>query len=63
MDYLDLMTLPDLLDFIGWRNSYKKMIDSYEDIVAENEFRAKCKREDEQLRRLEEKENEYISKN
>lgn len=54
MDYLDLMDLPELLDFVGWRNSYKEIIDSYEDIVAENEFRAECKREDEQLRRLEE---------
>ena len=62
MDYLDLMDLPELLDFVGWRNSYKEMMNSYEDIVAENEFREESKREDEQLKYLEEKENENNGK-
>lgn len=57
MDYLDLMDLPELLDFVGWRNSYKEMMNSYEEIIAKAEFREECKREDEQLKYLEEKEN------
>ncbi len=57
MDYLDILDLHELLDFVGWRNSYKEMLDAYEDIVAENEFRAECKREDKQLKYLKEKEN------
>lgn len=63
MDYLDKqdideMDLLGLLDFVGWRNSYKEMMNSYEDIVAEAEFREECRREEEQLRYLEEKEEE-----
>lgn len=57
MDYLDNLSLSELFGFLEYRNSYKDMINSYEDIVAEEEFRAECQREDEQLRYLEEKEN------
>ena len=32
-------------------------------IIAEAEFREECRREDEQLRRLEENKDEYLSKN
>ena len=53
---LDEMDLLGLLDFVGWRNSYKEMMASYEDIVIEAEFREECKKEEEQLRYLEEKE-------
>lgn len=58
MDYLDTLDLPELLDFVGFRNSYKEMMNSYEDIVAEAEFRNELAREEEQLRYLEEKEKE-----
>ena len=58
MDWLDTLDLPELLDFVGFRNSYKEMMNSYEDIVAEAEFREECRREEEQLRYLEEKEKE-----
>lgn len=63
MDYLDEkdldnMDLLGLLDFVGFRNSYKDMMNSYEDIVAEAEFKYDLKREEEQLRYLEEKEKE-----
>lgn len=58
MEYLDTLDLPELLDFVGFRNSYKEMIASYEDIVAEAEFREECRREEAQLRYLEEKEKE-----
>lgn len=58
MEYLDTLDLPELLDFVGFRNSYKEMMNSYEDIVAEAEFREECRREEEQLRYLEEKEEE-----
>ena len=57
MDYLDKLDLPELLDFVGFRNSYKEMMNSYEDIVAEAEFREECKKEEEQLRYLEENES------
>ena len=57
---LDEMDLLGLLDFVGWRNSYKEMMNSYEDIVAEAEFREECKKEEEQLRYLEEKEKENV---
>ena len=57
MEYLDTLDLPELLDFVGFRNSYKDMMNSYEDIVAEAEFRDELAREEEQLRYLEEKEN------
>lgn len=55
---LDETDLLGLLDFVGWRNSYKEMMASYEDIVTEAEFREECKKEEEQLRYLEEKEKE-----
>lgn len=58
MDWLDTLDLPELLDFVGFRNSYKEMMASYEDIVTEAEFREECKKEEEQLRYLEEKEKE-----
>ena len=58
MEYLDTLDLPELLDFVGFRNSYKEMMNSYEDIVAEAEFRNELAREEEQLRYLEEKEKE-----
>jgi hypothetical protein len=45
----------DWWDYLEWRNNYKEM--SYEDMVCEAEFREECKREDEQLKYLEEKEN------
>lgn len=57
MEFLDTLDLPELLDFVGWRNSYKEMLDAYEDIIAEAEFREECRREEEQLRYLEEKES------
>ena len=60
MEYLDTLDLPELLDFVGFRNSYKEMMNSYEDIVAEAEFREECKKEEEQLRYLEEKEKENV---
>lgn len=60
MEYLDTLDLPELLDFVGFRNSYKEMMNSYEDIVAEAEFREECRREEEQLRYLEEKEKENV---
>lgn len=57
MDYLDEMDLPELIDFVSWRNSYKNMMNAYEDLVAEAEFREECRREENQLRYLEEREN------
>lgn len=55
---LDEMDLLGLLDFVGWRNSYKEMMNAYEDIVAEAEFKYDLKREEEQLKYLEEREKE-----
>lgn len=55
---LDEMDLLGLLDFVGWRNSYKEMMDAYEDLVAELEFKYDLAREEKQLRYLEEKEKE-----
>lgn len=57
MDYLDNLSLSELFGFLEYRNSYKDMMESYEDIVAEQEFRYELAREEEQLRYLEEKEN------
>lgn len=57
---LDEMDLLGLLDFVGWRNSYKEMMDAYEDLVAELEFKYDLAREEEQLRYLEEKEKENV---
>lgn len=62
MDYLDViddMELSELLDFVGWRNSYKDMLISYDNLVEEAEFKAECKKEDEQLKRMEENKNGY----
>lgn len=65
MDYLDEkdldeMDLLGLLDFVGWRNSYKEMMYAYEDLVAELEFKYDLAREEKQLRYLEEKEKENV---
>lgn len=57
MDYLDNLSLSELFGFLEYRNSYKDMMNSYEDLVAEAEFREECRREEEQLKYLEEKEN------
>ncbi len=57
MDYLDNLSLSELFGFLEYRNSYKEMMNSYEDIVAEQEFRYELAREEEQLKYLEEKEN------
>lgn len=56
MDYLDNLSLSELFGFLEYRNSYKEMMNSYEDIVAEQEFRYELAREEEQLKYLEEKE-------
>lgn len=58
MDYLENLSLSELFGFLEYRNSYKEMMNSYEDLVAEAEFREECRREEEQLRYLEEKEKE-----
>lgn len=63
MDYLDKqdideMDLLGLIDFVGWRNSYKEMMNAYEDLVAEAEFKHELAREEEQLKYLEEREKE-----
>lgn len=57
MDYLDEMDLSELIDFVGWRNSYKEMMNAYEDLVAESEFREECRREEKQLKYYEERKN------
>lgn len=57
MDYLDNLSLSELFGFLEYRNSYKDMMNFYEDIVAEAEFKYDLKREEEQLKYLEEKEN------
>ena len=57
MDYLDNLSLSELLGFLEYRNSYKDMMESYADLVEEAEFREECKREENQLRYLEEKES------
>ena len=60
MDYLDIidnMSLEELFGFLEYRNSYKDMMESYENIVAESEARYEYEREEEQLRYLEEKES------
>lgn len=58
MDYLDSLSLSELFEFLEYRNSYKDMMNSYEDIVAEAEFKYDLKREEEQLKYLEEREKE-----
>ena len=56
MDYLDNLSLSELFGFLEYRNSYKDMMESYENIVAEQEFRDELEREEAQLKCLEEKE-------
>lgn len=63
MDYLDEkdldeMELLGLLDFVGWRNSYKEMMNAYEDLVAEAEFKRELLKENEQLKYYEERKKE-----
>lgn len=58
MDYLENLSLSKLFEFLEYRNSYKDMMESYEDLVAEAEFKYELAREEEQLRYLEEKEKE-----
>ena len=62
MDYLENLSLSELFEFFEYRNSYKEMINSYEDIVAEQEFRDELAKEEEQLKYLEEKEKENNGK-
>lgn len=54
---LDEMDLIGLLDFVGWRNSYKEMMNAYEDLVTELEFKYDLAREENQLKYLEKKES------
>ena len=56
MDYLENLSLSELFGFLEYRNSYKDMMESYADLVEEAEFREECRREEEQLKYLEEKE-------
>lgn len=56
MDYLENLSLSELFGFLEYRNSYKDMMNSYEDLVAEAEFKHELAREEEQLKYLEEKE-------
>lgn len=58
MDYLENLSLSELFGFLEYRNSYKDMMESYEDLVAEAEFKYELAREEEQLKYLEEKEKE-----
>lgn len=58
MDYLENLSLSELFGLLEYRNSYKDMMESYEDLVAEAEFKYELAREEEQLRYLEEKEKE-----
>lgn len=58
MDYLDNLSLSELFDFLEYRNSYKDMLISYDDLVAEAEARYEYEREEKQLKYLEEKEKE-----
>lgn len=59
---IDNMDLPELLDFVGFRNSYKDMLESADELIIKAEARKDEEKEEEQLKRLEE-ENEYLSKN
>ena len=56
MDYLDNLSLSELFGFLEYRNSYKDMMESYADLVAEQEFRDELAKEEAQLKYLEEKE-------
>lgn len=62
MDYLDNLSLSELFDFLEYRNSYKDMLISYDDLVAEAEARYEYEREEAQLKYLEEKEKEKNGK-
>lgn len=57
MDYLDNLDLPELLDFIDWRNSYKKTIMSYDKLVADAEAKYEYEKEERQLKYFENKKN------
>lgn len=57
MDYLDNLSLSELFGFLEYRNSYKEMMNSYDDLVAEAEFKHELAREEEQLKYYEEKGN------
>lgn len=57
MDYLDNLSLSELFGFLEYRNSYKEMINSYDDLVAEAEFKNELAREEEQLKYYEERKN------
>lgn len=56
MDYLENLSLSELFGFLEYRNSYKDMMESYDDLVAEAEFKYELAREEEQLKYYEEKE-------
>ena len=58
LELIDNMDLPELLDFIGFRNSYKEMINSADDLVTEAELKSDFEREEKQIKFLEEKEKE-----
>ena len=57
MDYLENLSLSELFGFLEYRNSYKDMMESYDDLIAEAEFKHELAREEEQLKYYEEKEN------
>lgn len=56
-DLMDNLSLSELFDFLEYRNSYKDMLISYDDLVAEAEARYEFEKEEAQLKYLEEKEN------
>lgn len=57
MDYLDNLSLSELFGFLEYRNSYKEMMNSYEELVSEAEFKYELARENEQLKYYEERKN------
>ena len=61
-DLMDNLSLSELFGFSEYRNSYKDMMESYEDLVMESEFRYEYEREEAQLKYLEEKEKENNGK-
>lgn len=56
MDYLDNLSLSELFEFFEYKNSYKDMLNSYDDLVAKAEARCEFEKEEKQLKYLEEKE-------
>ena len=52
------MDLLGLVDFLESRNSYKEMMRSYADLVAEAEFKRELLKENEQLKYYEERKKE-----